>query len=322
MKILFNIDVPSLGDEQIKNLLGFTDADLRIKNLVPYIITATDEIIKVIGTNMYNVLIGIFESSSSSAADKEFLRRAQYAILLDATRNYFIDTDLGHTPNGRVNRVEENQKIAFEWQIDRSNKNAERKYYKAFDSLIHYMDNNVTDWKSTDAFKQTNELFVRNVDQFENFFYIDGSRLLYLKLLHGMRKAEKEEIQSRLSKQPFDELKAKLKNNQPVEDKILLELIQEAVVFSALSWGVARLSAQLFPEGLLTIADTSRLTTSAKKASEKNATEAISQRFAQDAAEALKKLESHINQPLPEPSTAPTLENQILFDPDDKIVNC
>lgn len=324
MKLLFNTENASVGNEEVKSILGFTDADLKIKNLKPYIITATDEIIKVIGSNMYDVLIGIYEASSSSDTDTEFLHRCQYAILLDASRNYFIDSDLNYTNQGRVNRLGDNEKIAFEWQIYRSNRNAERKYYKAFDALINFMDEKVSGWKNTEAFKATNDLFVRNVAQFEDYFFIDGSRLLFQKLVPAMRKAEDEEITARITQASFDELKEKLKNSATDYDKKLLSLIREAVVYTAMSWGVVRLSVQLFPEGLLTIADSSRMTTSAKKTAEKTNAEALSGRFEKDAAEALKKLEDYLesinaqNQPI-----VPDIDFEKPFhDPNDKFVNC
>lgn len=318
MKLLFNLN--DNGSDEIKEILGFTDADLSFATLKPYIIPATDEIIKIIGQNMYTALTGIYENNSASDTDLEFLQRTQFAILQDAYRNSAVDTDLAHTPNGRVNRVEEHQKIAFEWQIDRSNKQMERKYYKAVDALIKFMDNNVSGWKATDAYKSTYDLLLRTPAEFDVYFNIEGSRLLMLKLAPGIRKCERDDILPRIGKERFETLKTKLKDNDTDFDAKLLEMIIEASVYKSLSWGIPRLSAQLFPEGLLQVADTSRLSTTARKSIENKEAEALSGRFKKDAADAFLQIENYITSLNPVQAEIPEIKP--LFNQEDTFVSC
>ncbi len=318
MKLLFNKD--GQGSIEIKEILGFTDKDIKFEKLKPTIIPATDDLILLIGKPIYDSVLGIYEASSASDSDKELLLRTQYAILLEAYRNFVIDNDLSHSPNGRFNRVEQNQKIAFEWQIERNNKSMERKYYKAIDSLINYMDANVTAWKNSDAYKASHDLFVRLTKDFDFYFNIESSRYLFIKLCPGLRKSEREDILPRIGKDKFDELKTKLKTNVDTYDKVLLELIKEATVYLSLSWGIPRMSAQLFPEGVLEVADTSRLSMSARKSIADNRAEALSQRFKADAESVLLKIETHIKI-----INKPEIEFQPIkpnFNIDENFVNC
>lgn len=292
MELLFNRN--NEGSKEIKEILGFTDKDIRFEKMKPTIIPATDDLILLIGQPIYDALLGIYNAESASEIDKEFVNRAQYVILLEAYRNFTIDNDLSHSPNGRFNRVEQNQKIAFEWQIERNNKSMERKYYKAIDALINFMDLKVTAWKNTEAYKASHELFVRLTKDFDFYFNIECSRYLYLKLCPGLRKFEREEILPRIGKEKFNDFKTKLKNNLSDVDTVLLELIKEATVFLSLSWAIPRMSAQLFPEGLLDVADTSRLSLSARKSIADSRAEALSQRFKNDAENVLVKIENHI----------------------------
>lgn len=318
MKLLFNKD--QQGSAEIKQLLGFTDGDLKFDNLKPKLYPATDTMIELIGSNLYNVLIGIYEASSASEADAEFLRRVQSVILLDGYRNYAKDNDLSHSSNGRVNQIDDKQKLAWEWQIVNSDKKMERDYYSLLDKLIKYMDVNVSGWKATQAYKDTYDSFIRTAADIDEYFNIDGSRLLYLKLLPGIKKAERDEIIPLITKQKFEELKNALKESAPEIDEVLIKLIKEALVYKGLSWGIPRLSAQLFPEGLLVIPDTSRLSLSARKSAEKFEADSLSQRFSKDAQQAFEQIAKHLK--ALEQSTLPVEEYKRYFSADDKFVDC
>jgi hypothetical protein len=318
MKLLFNKG--GQGSAEIKQLLGFTDGDLRFDNLKPKIYPATDSVIEIIGGNLYEVLIGIYEASSNSENDAEFLRRVQTVIILDAYRNYAKDNDLSHSSNGRVNQIDDKQKLAWEWQIVNSDRKMERDYYILFDKLIKYMDANVSGWKATQAYKDTFDSFIRTASDIDEYFNIEGSRLLFMKLLPGIKKAEREEIIPLLTKDKFDELKTALKENTPGTDETLLNLIKEALVYKGLSWGIPRLSAQLFPEGVLQVADASRLSISARKSAEKFEADSLSQRFAKDAQQAFEQIAKHLKSL--EQSTLPVEEYKRYFNADDKFVDC
>lgn len=304
MKLPFNKN--NTASAEIRALLGFTDKDLSFDKLRPTFITAADDIILIIGKPTYDVIIGYYESDTApNETEKDLIHRLQYGIALDGYRNFTAENDLSHTPNGRVARVEENQRIAFEWQIERSNRSMERKYYKAVDALIKSLDADLTIWRQSDAYKQSHNLFIRTVEDVQNFFHIDDSRLMLIKLASGFRKSEIDDIIPRIGSERFDDLKTKLKNEQSV-DNDLLKLIKESIVYSSLSWSILRLSPQLLPEGLLLPADASRLTVSAKKSHEKSQAEALAQRFKMDASAAFIRLEEYIKkidqptQPVPD----------------------
>lgn len=291
MNILF--DNHNNGSEEVKELLGFVDADLNFSNIKPKIIPATDILIELIGEELYSDLVTIYNSVNTSDLEEEFLKRTQTIIILDAYRSFCADNDLSHTTNGRLNRITENEKIAFEWQIVKSDRKMERDYYKALDNLIKFMDKKIVKWKRTDAFKKSHDLFIRTAEEIDDFFNIDGSRLLFLKLTPGIRKAEREEILPRIGKLRFDELKSNLKQDTSIDEE-LLKLIKEALVYKSLAWGIPRMSAQLFPEGFLEIGDNSRLTINSRKSIEKNQAEAFSKRFESDARAALIEIEKYI----------------------------
>lgn len=324
MKIIF--DKNEQGSDEIKALLPFLDADIKFSDLKPYIKDATNEIIKIIGKEMYNVVQNFYVAVVPEPIDEayelnvDFLENLQSPIILDAYRHYAIDTDLAHTGSGRLNRVEENQRIAFEWQIEKSNKSLERKYYKAIDNLIEFMDGNIDAWKESEFYAKSFSSFVRNASTFDLFFNIESSRLLLNKLTPGLLICENNDIIPLITKERFDAQKAAFIDGTGY-DAILVKLIQEATVYSALAWGIPRMSAQLFPDGLFVLGDASRLSLNSRKSVEANQAEALSQRFQSDAQNAFRNIEKHI-QSLTPPAPDTVIPEIELFNPNDNFVDC
>ena len=87
-------------------------------------------------------------------------------------------------------------------------------------------------------------LLVNSIDVFETHFDINGSRLLYLKLLPAMREAERLMILSRTGEEIFTKIKTEVASD-------LAFLAKKCIVCSAMVWGINRLNLQLFPKGLL-----------------------------------------------------------------------
>ena len=189
MKLIFKED-----SAEISELLGFVDADVEINKIRSDLYTATNEIVSLIGQEVYDYVQGLYVAED---ADNKFLIYCvQYPIAVNAWRLYVPSGDLAHTNNGRKMRNDDStgEKSAFEWMINRDNDAMEKRYYKALDTLLDYLDKTnliikpavldpATDavkWKDTEAFQKTHKLFVRTTADFEESFAIH-SRLLLLK---------------------------------------------------------------------------------------------------------------------------------------------
>jgi hypothetical protein len=318
MKLLFN--KTNNGSAEIKSLLGFTDGDLKFDNIKPKLFPATDAVIELIGFNLYDSLMSVYETDSTDEINVEFLRRTRSAILLDAYRNYAKDNDLSHSSNGRFNQLDDKQRLPWEWQIYNSDKKLERDYYVQLDALIKYMDQFVVAWKTTDAYKQTHNLFLRKASDYDEYFGIDSSMLLFQKLAPGIRKTERDTIVPLIGIDLYNELKTKLKTNANDIDETLLSLIKEALVYSSLSCGIPRLSVQLFPEGLLQQADNSGSTISARKSTEKYEVASLSQKFKTDADNAFQLIANYIKK-LTDSNAEPLPPYERTFDEENTFVD-
>jgi hypothetical protein len=320
MKLLFTT-TGTTGNTELKELMGFIDADLKLKNLIPDLITATNDVIDLVGIEVYKKAVEAFNDGTIAPDDKDFIYSVRYPIAVNAYRLFSASNDLAHTNNGRKMRQDENEKQAFEWMIDRDNAALEKRYYRGLDDLIKFLDRSkvefeltttlYTIWTNSEAFKATHELFIRTVADFDKIFPIQ-SRLLLIKLAPGISDCEQYEIISRVGTEKITALKQALKENTSItdaEDLELIRLIRRASVAYSFAWAMPRLSVQLYPEGVLQHVTSDKATTRGAKPTLKNETQEAAQAWRSDFDRAIMAIEKHM-----EP--APTIDDTINVIPE------
>jgi hypothetical protein len=80
MKLLFTT-TGTTGNTELKELMGFIDADLKLKNLIPDLITATNDVIDLIGIEVYNKAVEAFNDGTISPDDKDFIYSVRYPMI-------------------------------------------------------------------------------------------------------------------------------------------------------------------------------------------------------------------------------------------------
>lgn len=297
MKLIFEKSEGIFGKE-LKEAIGFIDADFKFRKMRQDIRSATKELIDIIGQPTYDHIETEYQKEDDDQGkDKTLIEMAQAAIGLQAYRYFAPANDLAHTPNGRKMRNSEDEANPFPWMVDKNDDENQRRAFRAIDDLIAYLDENVASWKTSDAYKETHKHFIRSTKEFDQFYSIN-SRLLLMKLAPGIDMTEKSDIASRLGIELYNSLKEKRKNNTPLNpnEENLILLIQKACAYSSLAWGLPRLQMTLFPEGILFAYRSDRSTTNARKPSEQMHVDSMAQKFSQDADRALKEIEEHITE--------------------------
>lgn len=287
MKLIFNKG--NAGNAELKKVLGFLDRSVVFQSMERFITNATYTVIKILGKETYEIIQGYYESDSEVPEEVELIGALQYSIAIEGYRRYSPTKDVGHTQNGRIMQLDDHQKQPFEWMIDRDDTNMERMYYQSLDQLLEVLEG-LASWKSTDQYKKLNSLFVSKTDHFQDYFNINDSRILMLKLQPGLRQCENQAILPRLTKTEFDALK-----QDPSGKEELLSMVREACVYWSLAWAMrGRLTVTLFPEGVLQRFVSDRMTTQGKKPPLGNEYAWAAQQFANDANEVLIRIEKHL----------------------------
>lgn len=322
MKLLFTT-TGTTGNTELKELMGFIDADLKLKNLIPDLNTATNDIIDLVGIEVYNKAVEAYGDGTIAENDKDFIYAVRYPIAVNAYRLFCASNDLSHTNNGRKMRQDDGEKQAFEWMIDRDNAALEKRYYRALDDLIKFLDRSevedetaetlYTIWTASDAFKATHDLFIRTVADFDKVFPIQ-SRLLLIKLAPGISDCEQYEIRPRVGTEKLNTLKTALKANTPITeaaDLELIRLIQRASVAYAFAWAMPRYSVQMFPEGVYQHVTSDSATTKGIKPTLKNETQEAAQAWKFSFDRAITDIEKLLEPP-------PTIDATAVIIPEQK----
>mgnify|MGYP006439812645 FL=1 len=270
MNLLFN---PSGFGINFKELLGFVSADIEFILIKPDIINATKEIIRLIGKDTYDIIHTAYDAENKD----DLVHACRYAIAVNAVRLYAPSGDLSHTSNGRVMRSTENEKSAFEWMLDRDDKNLEIKYYRAIDNLLELLQEEST-FTSSDNYKKLTELIITKTDDFDDFYPIE-SRLLLLKLIPGIRLAEIQKLRPIMSQSDFEQAHTDISQ---LDDDLQIN-IKGALINAALAWSMTRLSINLMPEGVKQKITDTDSTTKGKKTPELLEHNLAAQNFNKDA---------------------------------------
>jgi hypothetical protein len=193
-------------------------------------------------------------------------------------------------------------KTAFEWQIQDLMRSVNEVGYNSLEDALEYLDNNIDDfatYKSSDAFKENNYLFVSSAAEFsKHYSAFNSSRINFIKIRSIIRKTEEFEIKSIILPNLFADLKTKLQDGTVLGsyNKSLIELIQPALVHLSMARAIQELSASITPEGFLVFDNTGgKGTTNSKKIGEENTLNRMAIAAERDGHTFLKALKTYID---------------------------
>lgn len=148
---------------------------------------ATAELCTTIGPVVEQV-----QKNYTDGEENDTLKLVQRVIASRALCYFAKNTGLSHDSTGRKLKVDENEKIPFEWMIDRDDRELKERYYRALDRLyLHLEKEDSEEWKKCSISKQRAELFVKDFNVFESVYPLNGSRYTFYKLIPLMLEAQK-----------------------------------------------------------------------------------------------------------------------------------
>lgn len=243
MKILFN--KAEAGQDEVKALLGFMNADITYKNLEPDIELNTPYLVHFIGQAVYDKIATFYESSQTAEGFevlKPILKCAQLYILLIAYLEYASNGDLNHGNNGRKAIFAANEKTPWDWQIKADNGALERRAYKALDLLIDLLTTAAyTEWITSEPYKAAKALFIPTTNSFQKIYPINHSGQLFYRLVPFMADIEQENILAILGEVKYLELKSGTPATIPeIDFKLLTSYCQKITAYLVIdrAWSI------------------------------------------------------------------------------------
>ena len=297
------------GQEELKALLGFLHASSSFANIKTDIMLAEEDMIELIGKPVYDLannyynqpdrdelpVIPLEEGGYSVGKLVEYI---QLPIAYYATGNYSAHTDVSHSGNGRKVIVDgENEKMAWEWMINRDDEATLNKAHKTTDRLIAFLEENADDieeWKESDAQKTARSLFINSAKIFDQIFPIDNSRRFFIKIIPFIKEVERKHLLPVLGKTRFDDMKAAILSGDFTDEEEMLQLIRVPLVYHTLSLASKRLSVRMLPNGIFQDYISESQTAKARKVAPTDVRKEISNSLRADADLELENLQKEI----------------------------
>jgi len=268
--MLFNKS--NTGAAELKELLGFIYRSSKFENLISYISFGEREVRKIIGKEVFSLAENHYKSEHYRLTEPdpehpeytvldEFVIKIQLPCALHSYRRYAPSNDVTHSDKGRQIFVSEDEKPAFEWMIDKDDKNLLDLAHEAVDLLLDFLGERLSDdpdssgigavWGGSEAYKTLKGLFVSSVSQFEETFFVNGSNRVLFALIPSLRECQDNEIRPCLTQEKYDTIKEQmLDRDLSAENTEIVNRIRPAMVYLSLSRAVKRLAIEVLPNGL------------------------------------------------------------------------
>jgi hypothetical protein len=189
-------------------------------------------------------------SSSSSASSSvsasgptndlltDLLYYAQRAVANFAFMDYIPEGQLNISEKGIRIVTSDEMKTAFEWQIDGLRQKYKRSGYMAVENMLQHLADNLskyTSWRDSEQHKVMMGLIIWSSKDFNKYFNIAESRVVFRELIPAIKKAEEFYIKQTLGTTYFDQLKTHvLAHDIPEADRTIINMIKPALAHLAI----------------------------------------------------------------------------------------
>jgi hypothetical protein len=238
----------------MRELSGTFFANIKFERVKTDILLTTEKVSALVGKPVMDRAIVILEKGSAmTETEKDFLQHVQLPIATGAAYAYYQGNNISHDENGRKAKIDKaNESQAWQWQIDKDDEAALKKYRESLDRLVRYLDATADqDWIDSDSRKRSRELFLNNTEIFNQYFYIDDSASFYYVLTPMIREIQLKKIKPVLGEDYQVLIDAFQTNTTSADLEGQLSYIQEALSLHTMALAVKRLTIKVMPEGVV-----------------------------------------------------------------------
>lgn len=306
--MLFNrANDKDIAIEEYRKYVSWLYNSSNFENVILDIELAEEELIKIIGNDLYvraetHYKSADYELETPTTAqlfNDRLVHILQLPIAIDSAFHNMLTNDVQHTSEGRKVVAGENEKMAWEWMLENDNRAILKKFHKAMDRLIQFLEDNensLTEWKDSPQQAEIRSLFINTAADFDSGFPIDGSRHFFLVLVSFIKHIETKRLKPLLGKTLFDEIKLQLNEETLTErnQEILDDYIKPALRYLTMAQAIKMLSIQILPDGVYQNYISDRLTQKTKKPADTDIRREVSKFIEADGEDLLSDLEQHL----------------------------
>jgi hypothetical protein len=245
----------SNGNAELKETLGFTRKSLNYSNIEPFMPLAVRELMLVIPKEVYDLADSHYNGNSYGSDDDldDLVKIMRKPLALHAYRKYTPSNDLTHSDAGRQINITDTEKPAFEWQIDKDDRNMLHLAWEYTEILIDYLNEKKFDeWTASDLYIESQKRFIKTTNDFESIVSINNSSRFYFACLPIMKDVEEKQVKACFPSADWSDLLTEMAENNLSDDhKLLVNFIKPVVAFFTICEAIKRFSLEVIPEGIM-----------------------------------------------------------------------
>lgn len=193
----------------------------------------------LLGDLMTEDLIAIYTATSPTPVQSRLLFLAQMANARLAFWDNYDEMQMLIGGSGTLRQESEDAKTPYKYQEQALKRSWKEKGFNALDDLLKYLEEHKPEFPhfaESSYYTENKKAIVRNAAEIDRYYFINGSRLIYLRLKQHMQNISIGMIKARIGTAVYDAFIANIATDTP-EDKYtkLREALIPVVVFYSLA---------------------------------------------------------------------------------------
>lgn len=235
------------GSDELYRLSGTFQASTDFNAISAEVDSATSEVADIVGKEVVDKAEEAYAKEAPTDEEVKLLQAVQRAVAYLAISRYARLTGLSHGDTGRKIKTDDNEKIPFEWMIDRDDREMRERYFRALDALFTLLETTgETEWKEawhkSEAYKLAASLIVKNLRSVERVYPLEHSRYMFNLLAPVIQEIQNTRLRSIIG----DVRLQKLVDEDSSVDNIKSQSIRYTVLLAMVT-AVKRWSVEVFP---------------------------------------------------------------------------
>lgn len=231
--------------DEIQKLVPAVSNGLSLALIRTHIETAENRWLKqLLGAQLMGQLQADYDANSTDVAHLALLSKARMPVAMLAMSLYAPYGQVQISDAGWRIIQTDTERPAYRYQIEKIVDALTNDGFLALEELVSFLESAKVDYPTWD-YAGTHKHTINTASKFNEFININDSRLIYLKLIPHITRAEKN-IGAMIAKQLMDELLQAIESDSlTTELEALLEKVQPAVAHSAYSKAIPALPVQV-----------------------------------------------------------------------------
>lgn len=231
------------GALELHNLTGIYFASNDFQAISGELYDAGREVANIVGIG----IVSKAEEAYASGTDEQLVKAVQMPIACLAMLRHFRQTGVAHEDSGRKIKAGDDEKVPFEWMLDRDDRALQEKYYRSLDALFAFLEeSDLEEWENSFVRKNINRSIVKDIHTFESVYPIEQSRYTFFMLQPLI-----VEVQLTKLKKALGDAWERISGESVAEgDKTLLYCTRRAAILNAVVIAVERWSIEVFPQSV------------------------------------------------------------------------